>query len=338
MKQGATQTRTAVLGLVFVAWLSLGGVAQSKTTWDYYLFTGVTHPVTVFLSGFAEEVARRTHGELEIIVRPSGELPFRATEVVKVVGDGLVQMGSAYAGFISGTTPLAAVSGNPFLIRTYEELAATWPIIREYADKEFASFGVMTLFHFSWPSQNFYGVGKPIRKPADFAGRKLRTTDSKQAEMLRRLKASSVTLTTAEVPVAMERKVAEGVATAAFNAVGAKWAEFLEWGWMADIHIGGPNYELVNIAAFRALPAHVRETLMQVAAEWSTKMLREIEAEEQRARSILENEYRMTLYYPDEAQIASLTGMMESYWESWAKKQGADGVALMAKVREKLGK
>ena len=30
--------------------------------------------------------------------------------------------------------------------------------------------------------------------------------------------------------------------------------------------------------------------------------------------------------------------MMESYWESWAKKQGADGVALMAKVREKLGK
>jgi TRAP-type C4-dicarboxylate transport system substrate-binding protein len=315
-----------------------GGPAAAKTTWDYQLFTGVTHPITIYLKGFADEVRKRTEGELDIIVRPAGELPFGATEVVKVVGDGLVQMGSAYAGFISGTTPKAAVSGIPFLVRTYAELDKTWPIIREYADQEFKRFGVMTLFYFSWPPQNIYGTGKPIHVLEDFSGRKLRTTDPKQAEMLRLLNATSVTLTTAEVPAAMERKVMEGVATAAFNTVGAKWAEFVEWGWMPDMHIGGPNYELVNINAFNALPSKVRETLAQVAAEWEKKMLREIAQEEQHSRDILRDRFHVKLYYPDQAQITELTRRMESYWASWAQEQGPDGIEMMRRLRAALGK
>ncbi len=202
--------------------LSFAGSARAATNWDHYLITGITHPISVFLTGFAEEVKKRTNGELVITPRPAGELPFRATEVVKITGDGLVQMGSAYAGFISGSSPISAVTGLPFLVRTYEDLEKTWPIIEKYSAKEFKKAGVKTLFHFSWPAQNLYGAGQPIRNLEDFKGRKLRTTDAKQAEMMRRLGASTVTLTTAEVPVAMERGLMEGMTTAAFNVMGAK--------------------------------------------------------------------------------------------------------------------
>ena len=325
--------------LLMAAWSSWGvGQAHAKTTWDYYLFTGITHPVSVYLKGFADDVTKRTNGELTIITRPAGELPYRATEVLKAVGDGLVQGGSAYAGFISGSAPLSAVTGQPFLVRTYEDLEKAWPVMQGDVDREFARLGVKRLFYWSWPPQNFWGNGEPIRNVEGFSGRKLRTTDPKQAEMLRRLNASSVTLTTAEVPVAMERGVMAGVSTAAFNIIGAKWYEFLKWGRMDEIHIGGPNYEVVNIEAYNALPANIRKILDDTAAEWQRKMLREIAAAEGQARARLRDEFGIRLIIPDQDQAKRLTALMAPYWEEWAATQGDEGRALMRHVRQALGK
>lgn len=317
--------------------LSLTGAsASAATTWDYYGITGVTHPVSIFLKGFCEEVAKRTNGKLKITFRPAGELPFRATEAASIAGQGLVQMSSAYAGFISGTVPKASIAGHPFLVRTYADLAKVWPIIHKYSEPDFKKIGVKVLFHFAWPPQNFYGVGKPIKTLSDFSGRKLRVTDPKQAELLKRLGATSVSLTTAEVPVAMERGLMEGVATAAFNIIGAKWYEFVKWGWISELHIGGPNYELVNLKAYEALDPKVRATLDQVAAEWQAKMLKEIASQEAKSREELVKKYGAHLYMASPKDIAKATALMTPYWEEWAKENHAE--AMMKEVRAALGK
>lgn len=310
--------------------------AVAATTWDYYGITGVTHPVSIFLKGFCDEVTKRTNGELKITFRPAGELPFRATEAANIAAQGVVQMSSAYAGFISGTVPKAAIAGHPFLVRTYDDLAKVWPIIDKYTQPEFKKIGVKVLFHFAWPPQNFYGVGKPIKTSDDFAGRKLRVTDPKQAEMLKRLGATSVTLTTAEVPVAMERGLMEGVATAAFNIIGAKWYEFVKWGWISELHIGGPNYELVNLQAYEALDPKVRATLDQVAAEWQAKMLKQIAALEAKNREDLVKKYGVELNTASPGDIAKVTRLMTPYWEEWAKENHAE--EMMKEVRAALGK
>ena len=60
--------RTGTRGLVTAAALTLGAAlafsisphaAEAKTPGDYFLFTGVTRPVTVLLTGFSEEAGRR---------------------------------------------------------------------------------------------------------------------------------------------------------------------------------------------------------------------------------------------------------------------------------------
>ncbi len=328
-------------GLFLLAAASLPGLlstAQAKTTWDFYSFLPVTHKIAKYLIGFTEEVRKRTNGEVDIIFRPAGELPFRATEVVKVVGQNQVQVGEAYQGFIAGTTPLAGVSGLPYLVRTYDDLEKVWPLIKTAADKEFGRFGVRVLFHFSWPPQNLYGVGKPIRKVADYEGRKLRVTDPKQAALLKLLQASAVTLTTPEVPLALERKVVEGVHTAAFNAVTAKWAELLEWAYFTELSIGGPDYVLVNIQEYNKLSPKMKGILDQVAAEWSAKMIREVAAQEQDARLILREKFNLELIYPHPYDVAELIKLVKPYWEEWGKQNGPAGVALVKAVRAKLGK
>lgn len=312
------------------------GDAEAKVTWDYFMIAGITHPVTVNLKEFTDEVRKRTDGELDIVVRPAGELPFRATEAVTIAGQGQVQMSSGYAGFISGSVPVAAITGNPFLVRTLEDLEKVWPIIDKYTAPEFEKAGAKTLFWWSWPEQNLYGRGAPIKTLEDFKGRKFRVTDPKQAAMIQAFGASTVSLTTAEVPVAMERGLMEGVFTASFNAVGAKWGEFLEWAWLPDIHIGGPNYEFVNIQAYNDLPEELRKTLDEVAAEWGPKTNEKFKAMEAGDRKTLEEEFDVELFVPPEEQVAEATELVKANWDAWAAEHGAEDA--LKEVREALGR
>ena len=198
----------------------------------------------------------------------------------------------------------------PFLVRNAQELDKVWPIIDKFTAPLFAKAGVKNLFYHTWPMQNVFGKGKPIRTIEDFKGRKIRSTDGKQAEMLKQLGASSVNLTTAEVPVAMERGVAEGFITAGFNVVGAKWYEFVQWGWLGDIHIGGPDYTLVNIAAYEKLDADTRAKLDAVAKDYAPRFRAANLGDEAKDLEILKTQHKVDLFVPPKEQIDALTAKM----------------------------
>ncbi len=312
--------------------------AAAQTKWDLYAFTGVTHPITLRYKMFADEVKKATDGKLEILVRPAGELPFKATELVKATSSGQVQLAAAYQGFVSGEVPIASIASLPFLVRTAAELEKVWPLIDKATTPVFAKRGVKTLFWHTWPEQNLFGKGTPIKTIADFNGRKIRSTDGKQAEMLKQLGAASVSLTTAEVPVAMERGVAEGFLTATFNVIGAKWYEFTEWAWMGDVHIGGPDYLIMNVAAYDKLPADVKAKLDETADAFAPKMRALNIGDEKGAIEDLKTKHKVAVYVPPKEVTDELTNKMKPYWESWAKQQGPETEALLKDIRAALGK
>ena len=329
----------SLLKLVLLfAGFSLLSPVSAQTKWDLYAFPGASHPITVRLGEFAAEVRKQTEGQLIITVRPSGEFPFKATEVVRATGTGQVQMGEGYSGFISGSTPLASIANLPLLVRNSDELDKVWPIIKKYAEPELEKAGVKTLFYFSWPPQNLFGRGPQIKTIEEFAGRKFRTTDGKQSEMLKRLGGSAVSLTLAEVPLAVERGVVDGFMTAGFNVVGAKWSEFVNWGYVPGIHAGGPDYIMVNIDAYKKLKPEVRAVLDKVAAVWGPKMTIENAADETRDLEILKNKFKVDLFVPPQDQIDKLTELMKPYWTSWAEAQGPNAVAAVKEIRAVLNR
>ncbi len=334
--------RRSVLSLASTASLAAAAslqptTAQAAEKWDMFVFPGATHPITMRLKEFADEVKKRTDGYLTITVRPQGEFPFKATEVVRATGLGQVQLGEAYSGFISGAVPISSIGNLPFLVRTSEELTKIYPIISRYAEPEFQKAGVKTLFYFEWPDQNLWGRGPQIKKMEDFAGRKFRTTDVKQAEMLRQFGAASVSLTLAEVPAAVERGVVEGFLTAGFNVVGAKWYEFVKWGFTPGFHVGGPDYVLVNQQAYNKLPANVRKALDEVAAEWGPRMTRQNLGDEAKDREFLTKQ-GIDIFTPPKAEIDRMTAKMADYWNSWATQQGANATAALKEIRQALGR
>ncbi len=331
--------KRAACWLTALAALPFAAAAQAQVQqWDMFAFPGATHPITLRLREFSDEVRKRSNGQLVITVRPAGEFPFKANEVVRATGLGQVQLGEGYSGFISGAVPLASVANLPFLVRTSDELNKVWPIIRKYAEPEFEKAGVKTLFYFEWPQQNLYGRGAQVKKLEDFAGRKFRTTDGKQNEMLKRLGAASVSLTLAEVPVAVERGVVDGFVTAGFNVMGAKWYEFVKWAYMPNIHVGGPDYVLVNLAAYNKLSPAVRSALDAVAAEWGPRMTRQNAADEVRDLETLRTKHAVDVFSPPKDEVDKLTERMRPYWTTWSEEHGANGVALVKEIRAALGR
>ena len=97
--------------------------ANAATTSDDYTYTGVTHVLTKLQKGFADEVAKRTNGELKIVVRPAGELPFKADEAGRIAGEGQVQVASAFMGFLTGTIPISGLPAS----RSWCAATMSWP-------------------------------------------------------------------------------------------------------------------------------------------------------------------------------------------------------------------
>ncbi|MBI4587449.1 MAG: TRAP transporter substrate-binding protein DctP [Candidatus Rokubacteria bacterium] len=324
--------------LMFALLLLPGGTAAAAVKWDYYLFVGITHPIGQYAKEFAEEVKKRTNGVLEIVVRPAGELPYKATEVVRVTGQGQVQLSDGYQGFIAGDNKIGALPGLPFLVTTAPELKRTMEVLEPYVVKEMDKFGTTILFWYTWPEQNVWGRGEPITTIAGFKGRKIRATSPEQTEMLRRFGAIPVTFTTPEVPAAAQRGAMEGILTAGFNLLGAKWYEFTEWGFLGDIHIGGPSYIIVNRKALESLPPDVRRVLQMVAREFHERMLREIPAREEQDRKTLETAHKIRLLRPAPAEVDKGRKLMEPYWGEWAQARGPEAVEALQKVRKILGR
>lgn len=328
-----------LLALVWLVTTAGPAAAQPKpVTWDFVLNVGLTHPVAMMEKEFVDDVKKRTNGQLDIVLRPPGELPYKLPEYLRVVGQGNVQMGDVYMGFLAGDTKIGVLTGLPFLVGTADELKKVMvglePMIRE----DYARFGADILTWFTWPEQNFFGRGKPVTTLDDFKGRKIRTTSPEQSELVKRLGAVPVSIPAPEVPSAAQRGVMEGVITAGFNLLGSKWYDFTEWAYLPNIHIGGPAYILVNKQAMAALPAEHRKALQEAAAALQARMLREIPAREQADLKTLSTEYKIRLIQAKPEDVVRARKLMDGYWDEWAKQGGPKTVEALALVRKTLGR
>jgi len=327
-----------MFAVAVAAVMLFGGSAIAKTTWDFYSFLPVSHPVVVHYQKFADDVRKRTNGELEIVVRPAGELPYSPTEGIRVFGRGQVPIGGMNAAFIQGSAPLLNIFGLPFLVQTYEDYDKAWKAIGPTQAEMLKKEGIVLLGHFSWPPQEIWGTGNAPSSMAGVAGLKIRTSSPHQTAMLTRMKASGITIATAEVPVALQRGVVNGVMTAGYNARGSKWGEFLDWGYLLHEHMAGPHYVVANERAFNRLSAELQGQLRDEAEKLGARIHADMNNNESSALKDLVATYNITLVEPSAADRKQMLDMMVPYWEEWAKQQGAEGERQLAILRKAMGR
>jgi len=302
-------------------------LAQGTTEWRFFTYFPVNDKPAQLNRAFAEDVTKATGGRLKITVFAAGELPYKAPDVVKAVATNQVQMGDVAVGFASGDLPELNVLSLPFLCTTYEQFDKALPAVRQIADAELQKkFGITGVVHWTMPPQNFW-LNRPISKLDDLKGLKVRSWNPEQSDMMKLLGGNAVSITSAEVIPALERKVIDGAITSALSANDWRAYELVRTGYMVNMTMGH-QMMMVNTAELHKLPPDVQKILLDKAREWEPKYRQMSEEGDTAARkNLLANKVSLIEPSADDRKRAQAT--MRPMWDAWAKKYGTVGQQLV---------
>lgn len=325
VKNGLLPAMAVALGLS-----AASVTAVQATDWVYY--SPQSSPQYITPRGaelFVEKVKAATNGELNIKFRLFGSLSIQAADVTQAVADNVIQMGDDQ--IFSGNIPLAGIVKVPGLAGTYDEYDKAEAAVRPVVEAGYASKGVMVLHRFAIP-QFIWGNTK-LTSLADLKGLKVRTGTPEQAEFVRKLGATSLTMGPAEVPSALERGLVDAIVTGIGG--GELWQDQLKTAYLYPVNFNG-IYIVVNKAAFDALTPEQQAAVRQASAE-TDQWLRETSRAEDTA-ALEAMRAKMTITDPTPEDVAMAAELMPSLWEEWAQAHGPEGAEVLATVNKALGR
>jgi TRAP-type transport system periplasmic protein len=300
------------------------------TDWVYY--SPQSSPQYITPRGaelFVEKVKAATNGELNIKFRLFGSLSIQAADVTQAVADNVIQMGDDQ--IFSGNIPLAGIVKLPGLAGTLEEYDKAEAAVRDVVEKGYAEKGVIVLHRFAIP-QYIWGNTK-LTSLADLKGLKVRTGTPEQAEFVRKLGATSLTMGPAEVPSALERGLVDAIVTGIGG--GELWQDQLKTAYLYPVNFNG-IYIVANKDAFDALTPDQQAAVRQ-ASEETYQWLRETSLAEDKA-DLEAMRSKLTITDPTPEDIAMAAELMPTIWEEWAEAHGPEGAQVLATVNAALGR
>jgi TRAP-type C4-dicarboxylate transport system substrate-binding protein len=326
---GLKLTRHLSLSAAAIALALAAGTAgaQAPTEWRYFTYFPVNDKPTQLTRAFAEDVTKATGGKLKLTVYAAGELPYKAPDVVRVVSGNQVQMGDIALGFASGDVPDLNVLQLPFLCTSYDQFDRALPAVAAVADEQLKQkFGLVVGVHWTMPPQNFW-LNRPVTRLEGLKGLKVRAWNPEQVEMMKLLGGSAISITSAEVIPALERRVIDGAITSALSANDWKAFEIVKTGYMVNMTMGH-QVMLVNAAELAKLPADARSTLLAKMKEYTPRYRKMSEEGDQDARrNLVAN--KVNLVEPTAEDRMRAQAIMRPMWDAWAKSHGKVGQQLV---------
>jgi TRAP-type C4-dicarboxylate transport system substrate-binding protein len=328
-------TRRHVVGALAAAPLAAPAVlrAAQPITWIFYTQVPAATLVPARLSmELVERVAKETDGGFQIKYHLGGSLTIKATDITTAVGDNVVQIGDD--AFQQGNVPITGILRLPMLITSAPEFEKAMAVMRPYAERAYDKKGATLLANYYFPMQIAWS-SKKLTSLDEFKGQKIRATSPEQIEFLKRFGANGLTVGGSEVPSALERGVVDGVLTA--NAGGGKiWHDLLKYCYEIGLNYFEDNI-IVNKEAFAKLPAAYRESLTKAIMDLTPKMTTMMAQEEidEAAKRKAEGMVQTKATADDYKRGAE---KMVDYWDSWAKRYGAETQEALKKVREALNR
>lgn len=169
--------------------------------------------LTLSLMSFADYVNEHGKGVVQIKYYHSGSL-LRARELLPGLMQGTADIILHTDSYMTGTYPILGIFELPFLYRdtgtAYKKLK-TGSALYQLINQELAKKNVFMLATLPAIPEYIWTKDKPIRKPEDLKGLRIRTAGRLEAMAVRTLGGASTTLSSGEVYEAMSRGTVDGV-------------------------------------------------------------------------------------------------------------------------------
>ncbi|MGH8707543.1 MAG: TRAP transporter substrate-binding protein [Burkholderiales bacterium] len=310
---------------VLVAASAAFGLAQAQTKWDMPTpySDGEFHTRNIVM--FAEDVAKRTGGALEIKVHSAGSL-IKHPDILRAVSTGQVSIAEFLLGQFGNEDPVFAADNLPFVAAGYDNARRFYQAQKPVLTKKLAGRGLTLLYSGPWPGQGIY-TKEPLKSVADLKGTKFRTYSPLTARLAELLGASPTVIQVPEVPQMFATGAVHAMITSSATGTSTKAWEFVK-NYYKTSAFHPKDVVVVNTRAFKGLPKAQRDAVLAAAkaAEprgWDMSRAREKEGDETLAKN------GMTIHQPDAAMRAAFAKVGAQMAREWEAQAGADGQAIL---------
>lgn len=234
-----------------------------------------THPVHLGMLKLKEIAEKLSDGKLSIDIYSGGALgsEIKCTEQVR---SGALDMAKNSSSPLSVHVPELGALAMPYLFRNSEHY---WRVLDSKIGKDLLKSmeknGFVGLCFYDAGARCFYTVNKPVEKPSDLAGMKIRVMNSRpDIALIKALGAAPTVISAGETYTSLAQGVVDGAENNIPTYLASAHCEVAKF-FTLDEHTRIPDVLFIGLNTWRSLSEKEREILLR-AAEESSKYQREL--------------------------------------------------------------
>jgi len=271
------------LFLLTPVWMNSGICQDKQVVLKLGHAVAPEHPYHLGAVRFSELIAQRTNNKVKIDVYPSTQLG-NERDMVEGLQLGTIDLVVTSTGPLGGFVPKMFVVDLPFLFRDREHAykVLDGPIGRDLLDA-FSAKGIKGLAFWENGFRQITNNVRPIEKPEDLKGIKIRTMENKvHLASFKAFGASPTPMAWSEVYTALQQKTIDAQENPIAIIYHQKIFEVQKYLTLTG-HFYSPTPLLMSLKAFDSLPKDIQKIMLDTAIECATyerNLLRDSEAKQ----------------------------------------------------------
>lgn len=278
----------AALVAALVVSAASGAAAQERFTLRFNHVLGPSEPYHQGFQTWAQRVRERTNGGLTIQVFHSAQLGVEE-DIIEQIRQGANIGQNTDSARLGNYVKGIAVMNGPYFAETIEEVAkvADSPTVKGWVDELATRHGLQVVC-FDWVqgARHFF-TNKPIRRPEDLAGLRIRTPPAPiWQESIRALGAAPIAMAFGDMYPGLQQRAIDGVELVWNNIPAGRFNEVLRYA-NETRHILLINFQVVSARWFQRLPGDYRAALVEECRRAGQETSRRIVELEDKVRADL---------------------------------------------------
>jgi tripartite ATP-independent transporter DctP family solute receptor len=325
----------AIYGLIAVACITAilrSSFTQAKYTIKAAIQASNQDEDYIGLLAFKQYVESASAGEVQVQLYSSGQFCGSVPECIGNLQKGVLEMFPTTAGGTGNFFAPAQVLDLPYVFSDYQqvECVLAGPILQKMREAVLVEGLNLRLLGFSntggW--RNFATTRKPVHRPEDLRGQKIRTTPANiQQEFVRQLGANPTPVSWAELYAALATGVVEGSKNGIQDIIGAKLEEHLKY-----IILDGHSYMATlwwfSEPVWQSLPEDIQQILLAGFVLQQQAAQDFVVAQETHSYALFEKAGG-TIYRPNKDEKQAFKGAASNMRQWFISNYGAEWLDLV---------
>lgn len=226
-----------------------------------------SHPVHKAMVFMGKRLDEKSGGKMRMDIYPSQQLGGER-QLLELLQLGALGMTKVSAAVLEGFAPAYQVLSLPYLFRddAHRFRVLEGPIGRELL-LQGQAFWLRGLAYYDAGSRSFYTMDRPIRRPDDLVGLKIRTMESAtQIALVNELGGSATPISFGELYTALQQGVVDGAENNPPSFLTSRHYEVCKY-YSLDEHSSIPDVLLISTIVWNALTPQEQEWLQEAASE-----------------------------------------------------------------------